>query len=225
MATEFKGISVIAKPFPFQQQASFNASRYSTVPWGQAIVDMVDTTPAIGAGDDGLIKIDVDLPSDYVALLRNLQLNVSSSAGTVSWDEALVGMAYQTPGGPYKTSVTEFPELTYVWFQMVGDQQYIRDRFASTSYYTSFMLGYNVDAGVEVDNRPIATDATDPTQLPLWIPPTIDATFKSRQMVFYIKNKNASQQAGNIMLRMSLDLFTLDQAYTAAVMSSPRVFS
>ena len=221
MATDTLFKDIVAKTFPYQQPASFNASRYSAVPWGQVIVDESFETPAISGGNDGLIGLDVELPSDYVLMLRNFHLQVSDPAN-ITWAEAVAGFAYQSPGGPYKDSVTDFPEDTYSWYQLVSDNVTVKDRFSSDIYYALWTFGSNPGTGfVAFDN------SWDPTQLPLWIPPTVDSTFKSRQMVMYIENPTSAfaRTAQTMTLRASWDAFTFDQAYSAAVMSSPRVFS
>jgi len=219
MATDTLFKDIVAKTFPFQQQASFNSTRYSTVPWGQAIIDESFETPAISSGNDGLIGIDAELPSDYVALLRNFHLQVSDP-NAINWGEAVVGFAYQSPGGPYKTSVSAYSEDEYSWYQLVPDGIGIRDRFATSIRYQLWTFGQDPGAGkLAFDN------SWSPTQLPLWIPPTVDSSFKARQMVMYIENTQASQPAQTMTLRCAFDLYTFDQAYSAAVMSSPRVFS
>ncbi len=220
MATDFQSVDITAKPFPFQQQASFNASRYSTVPWGQAIVNESFQTTTVGAGDDGLINIDIGLPADYVAMLRSLHLQVIDTA-QVRWDEGTIGLAYQEPGGPYKNSVTEYPEDEYTWFQMIRDDVTVKDRFGTLRYYGLFNLGGSGTPGT----AGAFTDGWSPTQIPLWIPPSADANFLDRSVVIFIRNPYESQPAQELTLRMSFDLFTFEQAYSAAVMSSPRVFS
>ena len=220
MATDFQGKDFTAKTFPFTQPRSFNASRYSTVPWGQAIVNESFETTAIGAGNDGLINIDVSLPSDYVSMLRSFHLQIVDTA-SVSWSEAVVGFAYQQPGGPYKESVTAYNEEEYSWYQLLSDQLSIRDRFATSRYYRLFTFGQAKDAGVAY----AFNDAWDPTQIPLWIPPSVDSNFLERSMVVFIENLSASQPAQTCTFRASFDLYTFEQAYSAAVMSSPRVFS
>ena len=217
MATDYQTVNLTAKTFPFQQVSSFNASRYSTVPWGQAIVNHSFQTTTTGAGNDGLISIDVELPSDYVAMLRGFHLQVVDTA-TINWSEATLGFAYQEPGGPYKNSVTEYPEDEYSWYQLYSDQMLSKDRFASSRYIRSFFFGTNIN-----HNR--FNDGWDPTQLPLWIPPTVDSNFAERSMILFIENASASQPAQEMTFRASFDLYTFDQAYSAAVMSSPRVFS
>ena len=222
MATDFLAKDFQARPFPFQQPASFNATRYAAVPWGQAIVDENFQTPAITAGNDGLISIDVDLPSDYVCMLRNFHIQTADTVG--SWEKGMVGMAYQTPGGPYKTTVADYPEVDYSWYALVRDQALVKDRFATTVIYNVFNFGHNYNA---TSTTVAFNDAWDPTQLPLWIPPTIDSTFKSRQVVIYLDHPTAGSNvsAANATFRASFDLYTFEQAYSAAVMSSPRVFS
>lgn len=221
MATDFLAVDITAKTFPFQQQASFNATRYSTVPWGQAIVNEAFETPAIGAGNDGLINVDIELPGDYVALMRNFHFQFADP-NPINWgaNGAVIGMAYQQPGGPYKDSVADFSEDEYTWLQLVSDDIAMKDRFAATHRYRVFAFGNSGAAG-----RPFIDSALDPTQIPLWIPPTADASFKQRQLVFYVDCTAASQPAQTAVMRASFDLYTFDQAYSAAVMSSPRVFT
>lgn len=181
MATDFQGVDITAKPFPFQQQASFNASRYSTVPWGQAIVNESFQTTTTGAGNDGLINIDIALPADYVAIMRNFHMQIVDTAG-IAWSEAVLGMAYQQPGGPYKNSVTEYPEDEYTWYQLASDGLVIKDRFSTNRYYNMFNFGV-AQGGTDI----IAfTDGWSPTQIPLWIPPSADSNFIERSLVILI---------------------------------------
>ena len=221
MATDYKAVDITARTFPFQQTRSFNATRYTTVPWGQAIVNEVIETPAVGVGNDGLMKIDVELPGDYVAMLRNFQFQLSDAA-TVNWGEngAVLGMAYQQPGGPYLNTVASYSEDEYTWFQMVSDQITIKDRFGTNISYRSFAFGMQGN-----NDRPYIDSAIDPTQIPLWIPPTADSSFKERQLIFYVGCASDGQPAQTSVIRASFDLYTFDQAYSAAVMSSPRVFT
>ena len=130
MAVAVQGVDITPKIFPFTQQISFNATRYTQVPWGQAIIDETFQTNAIGAGDSGLLQLDIALPSDYVCMLRDLHMNVVDTAN-INWDLATFGLAVQTPGGPYKTSVTDFPEDEYSWYQLYEDTVTIPDRFGT----------------------------------------------------------------------------------------------
>lgn len=218
MAVDSKSVDVTAKTFPFQQTASFNASRYTAVPWGQALVNEEIETPSVGAGDEGNIIIDVELPSDYVAMLRNFHLQIHSTSA-INWDNTMLGLAYQNPGGPYKSSVAEYPDKNYVWYQLTSDDTAVYDRFNSIRYFRNYLFGFNKA------NILMFSDSYDPTQLPLWIPPTVDSSFKQRQVTIYSRNESASQDPQNMSLQMSFDLFTFEQAYSAAVMSSPRTFS
>ena len=223
MATQYLAVDLVGKPFPFQQATSFNATRYSTVPWGQAIVDHSFDTPSVPAGDDGVISIDIELPSDYVAMLRNFHLQVVSG-NAINWDSSVIGFAYQTPGGPYKTTVAGFPEDDYSWYSLLRDQTESLDRFASTKYYHLWTMGVRE---ASTDGLSALNDAWDPTQLPLWIPPSVDAGLKSRSVVIYMTHPVSASGFGAraATIRASFDLYTLDQAYSAAVMSSPRVFT
>lgn len=217
MATDFLGVDFTAKVFPFEQRNSFNATRYGQVPWGQAIVNESFDTPAIGSGNDGLLNVDIELPSDYVAMLRNLDVQMIDTA-SMQWNEGVMGFAYQQPGGPYKTTVSSYPEDEYSWYTMRGHEVTVKDRFSTNRFYRLFQL-----VGGDADH-PVLSQGWDPTQLPLWIPPTAEANFQDRSVVMFFRNGSASQPAARMTIRMSFDLFTLDQAYSAAVMSSPRVF-
>ena len=218
MAVDFQGLDFTAKTFPYAQPLSFNESRFGAVPWGQAIVNESFQTTTIGAGNEGLIAIDVGLPSDYVAMLRTFYLGAVDTAN-IAWQEANLGMAYQQPGGPYKESVTDYPEDEYTWFQLISDQRIIKDRFATNRYIRTwaFSYGSTLTSFYDAGSRPY--------QIPLWIPPSADANFVDRSIVMNIENTSASQPAAEMTLRLSFDLFTFEQAYSASVMSSPRVFS
>ena len=140
MAVDFQAENFTAKTFPFQQQASFNATRYSTVPWGQAWVNETFETTTTGAGNTGLINIDVSLPVDYVCMLRNFHLQVVDTA-SVSWKDASLGFAFQQPGGPYKESVTAYPEDEYLWYQLLRDNFTVPDRFTTDRNYAIWQFG------------------------------------------------------------------------------------
>ena len=217
MATTVSSVDVAAKIFPFQQPVSFNASRYSTVPWGQTIVNETFQTPVIGAGDDGLVIFNIELPADYVALLRNFHLQVVDT-DPINWRDAVFGFAYQQPGGPYKNSVNDYAEDEYSWYQLVPDDVTLPDRFATDRRIKTWQFGAQ-DVWIAFN------DAWDPTQVPLWVPPTVDANFRQRQVIGFVECQSDSQPAQQMTLRASFDLFTFDQAYSAAVMSSPRVFN
>lgn len=219
MAVDFQGVDLTAKTFPFEQPESFNASRYSTVPWGQALIDHSFETTTIAAGNSGLISMDIALPSDYVAMLRNFHLQVVDTA-TINWGACVMGFAYQSPGGPYKTSVTQYPEDEYQWYQLIADDISVRDRFTTDINYKTWNFG-----SVRTNEYQMFDAGWSPTQLPLWIPPSVDSSFLQRTVIIYLKNASASQPAQQATLRASFDLYTFDQAYSAAVMSSPRVFS
>lgn len=218
MAVDYLAKDFLAKPFPFQQVSSFNATRYSTVPWGQAIVNESWQSPSTGAGNTGLMSIDIQLPQDYVAILRNFHLQAVDNA-QINWGDAILGMAYQEPGGPYKNKVTDYPEDQYSWYELIpSSTKYVMDRLTATIGYLFYTLGTeNTTTGF--------SDSWDPTQLPIWVPPTTDASFAQRSVIMYIENASASQPNAEFTLRASWDLYTLEQAYSAAVMSSPRVFT
>ena len=204
MAIDTLTVDIVPKTFPFQQQASFNASRYTTVPWGQAIVNELIDTPATGAGNTGLTIIDIALPSDYVSIMRNLQIQMVDAAN-ITWSNAVVGFAYQQPGGDYKTSVAAYPEKDYSWYQLFSAQVLVYDRFGSPRYHRNWTLGVENNYGVTV------SEANDPAQIPLWVPPTVDSSFAERQMVIYMYNGTASQPSADLTVRASFDMYTLDR--------------
>lgn len=217
MAVDFQGKNFTAKTFPYQQLVPFNASRYGAVPWGQAIVNESFATVTTGSGNEGLINIDIALPSDYVALMRTFYLGAVDTA-SIGWNEAALGMAYQQPGGPYKESVVAYPEDEYTWQHLVSDQREIRDRFSAKRYIRTWAFTSGVSATTEnFDTRPYS--------IPLWIPPSADSNFIERSIIMFIENYTASAPAAEMTIRASWDLFTWDQAYAAGVMSPPRVFS
>ena len=219
MATNFQSVNLTAKTFPFQQPASFNATRYGTVPWGQAIINHTFQTVAVGAGNDGLIQIDISLPSDYVAMLRNFYLGAVDTA-FITWDESHFGMAYQQPGGPYKESVAAYPEDEYTYFLMSSDITLVKDRFTTGRYVRTWSLAPSLNSSAHssaIEQRP--------SEIPLWIPPSADSNFIERSCILFIENQNSSQPSSQMTFRASFDLYTFEQAYSAAVMSSPRVFS
>jgi len=219
MADVFLGKDFQATTFPFRQAVPFDVSANSAVPWGQAIVNESFESQAIPAGDTGTLNIDVELPSDYVSIMRSLHLTANDPS-VIYWQSAVAGLAYQDPGGPYKTSVADFPENEYLWWPLVSSQQYtVRDRFASNINYKFWSLGPTNQA-----QSTLGTILDTPSEIPLWIPPQTDTNLQSRSMILYLKNDTAGSAANNFVLNAVFDLYTLEQAYAAGVMSSPRVF-
>lgn len=97
MADEFVGHDFTAKTFPYQEPAAFQSLAFSGSPWGQAIVNETWESQVIGAGDTGTINIDVQLPNDYVALLRTFVLTANDPS-SINWLDGVMGLAYQQPG-------------------------------------------------------------------------------------------------------------------------------
>jgi hypothetical protein len=217
MADDFVGHDFSAKTFPFQQPVGFPSTSFTAVPWGQAIVNEAWQSQAIGAGNTGTINLDVEVPNDYVSLLRSFTLSATSGS-TIGWNTGVVGLAYQQPGGPYKSSITELPETDYLWWNLSPAlTNHVRDRFSSTRYYESFDISnlstsYAQPAGLN-----------NPREIPLWLPPG-QASLKTRAMVVYLENDTASNPAANFRFNAVFDLYTQEQAYASGVMSSPRVF-
>ena len=220
MADNFVGKDFAAKTFPFQQPVGFPSTSFSGVPWGQAIVNEVWESQAIGAGDTGTINLDIKVPNDYVSMLRSFHLQAYDTA-SIAWAYGVMGLAYQNPGGPYKDNVSDLPESNYLWWQLVPAIGIsVRDRFSTTTYTSKFNLGV-----LQQDNNTFYDfDADNPMNIPLWLPPGT-ATLKDRAMVVYLENDSASQPAATFRFNAVFDLYTQEQAYAAGVMSSPRVLS
>jgi hypothetical protein len=219
MADEFLGKDFQAKTFAFRQPVPFEVSANSAIPWGQAIVNESFESQVIGTGDTGTLSIDIQLPSDYVSLMRSFHLQATDTSA-INWVDGVIGLAYQQPGGPYKTSVTAFPEKDYLWFGLARSSTFtVRDRF-STDYKYKFW-DVTTRSGV---NPGVVPPLKGITNVPLWIPPQSDTNLQSRSVIIYIDNNNASSAANSFVINAVFDLYTLEQAYAAGVMSSPRVF-
>ena len=223
MADNFVGHDFAAKTFPFQQPVGFPLTSFSGVPWGQAIVNEVWQSQAIGGGDTGTINLDIQVPNDYVSLLRSFHLQLVDTA-TSTWGSGAMGLAYQNPGGPYKDNIADLPESNYLWWQIQqGSVTGIRDRFSTESYIQTFNIAsspYTVDGGQTIQSF----HTNDPCRVPLWLPPGT-ATLKNRAMIVYLENNSASQPAATFRFNAVFDLYTQEQAYASGVMSSPRVFT
>ena len=218
MADNFVGHDFAAKTFPFQQPVGFPLTTFSGVPWGQAIVNENWESQVIGAGDTGTINIDVQIPNDYVSLLRTFHLQAYDTAG-IEWAFGYMGLAYQNPGGPYKNDVSDLPESNYLWWQLLPTTDiHVRERFGTNVRVKNFNLGIYEDGGVA------RKTLNDPADFPLWLPPGT-ATLKDRAMVIYLENDSSSQPAATFRFNAVFDLYTQEQAYAAGVMSSPRVFA
>jgi hypothetical protein len=223
MADTFVGHDFAAKTFPFQQPVGFPLTSFSGVPWGQAIVNEVWESQVIGAGDTGTINLDIQVPNDYVSMLRSFHLQAFDAA-SINWANGCMGLAYQNPGGPYKDNVTELPESNYLWWDLIPSVgRSIRDRFATNFQTCNFNLGREMQASIS-QGAEHDFDLDDPSDVPLWLPPG-SATLKDRAMIVYLENNTASQPAATFRFNAVFDLYTQEQAYAAGVMSSPRVFS
>jgi hypothetical protein len=220
MADNFVGHDFQAKTFPFQQAVGFPLTSFTGVPWGQAIVDESWESQAIGAGDTGTINLDIQVPNDYVSMLRSFHLQAYDTS-SIDWDIGTMGLAYQQPGGPYKTTTSEMPEKDYLWWQLVpGATIHVRDRFGDNTYIKNFDLGKRAQYQYTSHDY----DLDDPSDYPLWLPPG-EANLKDRAMIVYLENNDANQPAASFRFNAVFDLYTQEQAYASGVMSSPRVFS
>jgi len=221
MADNFVGHDFAAKTFPFQQPVGFPLTSFSGVPWGQAIVNEVWESQVIGAGDTGTINLDIQVPNDYVSLLRTFHLQAYDQAA-INWSYGAVGLAYQNPGGPYKDNISDLPESQYLWWQLFpGNDIGVNDRFSTTTYRKNFNIGLFPETANEAVND---FGLNNPANFPLWLPPGT-ATLKNRAMIVYLRNTSASQPATTFRFNAVFDLYTQEQAYASGVMSSPRVYS
>lgn len=219
MADTFLGKDFVANTFPFRQPVSFESSSNSGVPWGQAIVNQSFASQVIGTGDTGTLSIDIKLPSDYVSLMRSFHLQATDTTA-INWVDGVIGLAYQQPGGPFKTSVGEFPEKEYLWFGLGRSDLFsVRDRFAAAKNYKFWQITSRSGA-----HAPIVPNTDGIQNIPLWIPPQSDSNLQQRSVVIYLENDSAGSTSNDFVLNAVFDLYTLEQAYAAGVMSSPRVF-
>jgi hypothetical protein len=219
MADDFVGHDFQAKTFPFQQPVGFPLTSFTGVPWGQAIVDEAWASQAIGAGDTGTINLDIEVPNDYVSLLRSFTLSATSQSN-IRWIDGIVGLAYQQPGGPYKTTTSSLPEKEYLWWNLSpGYGTNVRDRFSTTTRFKNFDITMD-----QTDHRQETLRLSDPSGVPLWLPPGT-ASLKERAMIVYLVNNTANSAANDFRLNVVFDLYTQEQAYASGVMSSPRVFT
>ena len=222
MADNFVGLDFQAKTFPFQQPVGFPLTSFSGVPWGQAIVNESWESQVIGVGDTGTINLDIQVPNDYVSLLRSFHLQAYDDA-SINWGYGKIGLAYQQPGGPYVTTTSAFPERDYLWWDLIPSVGVIaRDRFGDNLITKNYDIGkFGLHASF-----PQYSDygLNDPSGIPLWLPPG-DASLRDRAMLVYLVNDTASQPAQSFRLNAVFDLYTQEQAYASGVMSSPRVFT
>ena len=222
MADQFLGLDFSAATFPFRQPVPFQVSANSAVPWGQGLLNESWDSQAISAGNTGTIGIDIKIPSDYVSVLRRIHLQAVST-NNIYWNYGDIGLAYQDPGGPYKTSVAAFPESEYLWWDLIAGQQIsTRDRFASGVNSKNWSIGNRMNDLPRGGNVTGVSD--DPVRVPLWIPPQSDQNLQQRSVIIQLVNDTASSAANHFTLNVAFDLYTLEQAYAAGVMSSPRVF-
>ena len=219
MADQFLSKDFSVTTFPFKQSEPFDRTSYGSVPWGQGQLNENFFSQSVTGSDTGTLNIDIKLPAGLVSIPRAFHLQALST-GEISWADGVVGYAYQNPGGPYKTSVATFPENDYLWWTLIKSQnQAFRDRFASANNLRGWDIGFQSGSarplGLNQDNQPWRT--------PLWIPPQTDANLQQRSVIIYLKT-DAATAVDKFTLQMSFDLYTLEQAYSAGVMSSPRVF-
>lgn len=223
MADVFIGHDFKAQTFPYQQAQSFPQTSYTGQPWGQAIVDESWDSQVIPSGDTGTINIDVQIPNDYVSLLRTFKLQAYDDA-TIFWRHGHMGLAYQQPGGPYLTTTSELQEKDYLWWSLLPEGEIsVRDRFGTGINIKNFDVGkYSAVSSTYYKDQDDYR-LNDPTKIPLWLPPG-EANLKNRAMVIYLTSDSA-QPSNRFRFNAVFDLYTQEQAYSSSVMSSPRRLS
>jgi len=206
-----------AEVFPFSQRLplAMESGRDAAVPWGQAIFNRSFESIATGVGDTGTLTIDFDLPKNYCCMLRSLHVS-AYDASPINWNVGVLGLAYQLPGGPYKTTMVALPESDYLWWPFwPSGPTHVRNRSSAAFYNKSWnitSLATNEGASTFLDN---------PMNVPLWISPD----YPGSSVVVYIENDTASSAANDFTCNAVFDLYTQDQAFAAEVMASPRTLA
>ena len=222
MADQFLSKDFSVTTFPFKQSEPFDRTSYGSVPWGQGQLNESFDSQVVTGSDTGTLNIDIKLPAGLVSIPRAFHLQALST-GQISWADGVVGYAYQNPGGPYKTSVANFPENDYLWWTLVRSKnQTYRDRFASANNLRGWDTGFTTALGSGDQALELNQD-NQPWRTPLWIPPQTDTNLQQRSVIIYLKT-DAATAVDQFTLQATFDLYTLEQAYSAGVMSSPRVF-
>jgi len=208
-----------ATVFPYKQEIPFDRAfgRAAAVPFGQAIVDEKVTLAAVGGADVGSANLGIFLPKNYCAMLRTLHLSAMDTNST-GYDDAVFGMGYQLPGGPYKDSAAALPESDFLYWPLSEQEtNALYPRTGVLNYYKNWQLGGKTHNTGDVSNSP-ALD--NPMNIPLWISPN----YPMRNCVI-ILNGQPSVLALDCRLNVVFDLYTFEEAYKAEVMSSPRTLS
>ena len=211
-----------ARTFPFKQSIPYGTDVYgqATVPWGQGIVDAKFSSDAVAAGNTATLALDIALPRNYCCLLRSLHLD-SYGTTTQNWTEGLLGLAYQSPGGPYAYSMAAMPEDEYLWWVLSPNGTVaIFDRTSTLKNVKRWTISGQSSHAITIEGGLPLLD--DPSRVPLWIPPG-DTGLVNRSVIVYVKNGSPGSSANNFRLNAVFDLYTFEQAYASGVMSSPRV--
>jgi hypothetical protein len=218
MATVVQNLDYVAAVFPYRQDIGFesNAGYQGAVPFGQAIVNEEFTLDSVGVGDVGSAMIGVKLPNNYCAMLRSVHLNAHSDVPTV-YDDAVMGLAYQNPGGPYKNSMTELPIDEYLFWSMVQTEKQSIYYTGANKYFNNWAIG-SKHANTTAQTNPPGADS--PLNVPLWVSPNYPG-----DTALIILNAGATSSTTPCRFNMTFDIYTFEAAYAAGVMSNPRTTS
>jgi hypothetical protein len=216
MATVVQNIDYSPTVFPYKQEIPFqaNAGFQGAVPFGQAIIDETFTLDAVGVGDIGSANIGINLPKNYCAMLRSVHLNQrSSSAGL--WEDGVLGLAYQLPGGPYKNSMVALPESEYLFFPLSRTEQQFISMDGAGLNLRNWLLAAKTSDGVSQTN---SSGADNPLNVPIWVSPGYPG-----HSALIILNSAAFASTIDFRFNMTFDLYTFEAANAANVMSNIRV--
>jgi hypothetical protein len=219
MATVVQDIDYEAKVFPYRQDIPFerNQGFQGSVPWGQAVVNEKFTLDAVGAGDIGSANIGIKLPSNYCAMLRSLHLNQASS-NIGLWEDGVLGLAYQDPGGPYKNSMAALPEEDYLFWPLSrSEMQRMYMSGGIDRHLNTWMLASKTTTTSAQTNLP---GADSPQNVPLWVAPNYPG-----HTALIILNSHPYAATVECRINMTFDLYTFEAANAAGVMSNTRVTS
>lgn len=204
--------------FTYAQDIPFDRSygRAAAVPFGQAIFDEKVTLDAVASGNTGSANLGLFLPKNYCAMLRSLHLS-ARDANSTGYDDAVFGMAYQLPGGPYKNSAAALPETDFLYWPLnENETNVLYPRDGVIGYYKNWQLG-----GKTTNSGTVANPGIDnPLSIPMWV----SADYPMRNCVIVL-NGAEGVAALDCRLNVVFDLYTLEDAHKAEVMSSPRILS
>jgi hypothetical protein len=220
MATVVQNLDYAAKVFPYKQDIPFerNAGFQGSVPWGQAVVDETFTLDSVSAGDIASANIGINLPSNYCAMLRSLHLN-QRSANYGLYSDGVLGLAYQLPGGPYKSTMAAMPEEDYLFWPLVASEQQAIQMagHASPRYLNTWAIASKTTNATAQTAIP---GSDSPLNVPLWVSPIYPG-----HTALIVLNSDPFASSIDCRINMTFDLYTFEAAFAAGVMSNTRVTS